>query len=98
MSANEVRTLAETAAGKALAPWRRRAVRRSRPSWQTELATDACMLAAAVGVAEAGASQAGISHVPPPWVGAFPLLTLLLLRGRGVYQTRLFLRTLDDLR
>ncbi|HZB85851.1 MAG TPA: sugar transferase [Gaiellaceae bacterium] len=98
MSANEVRTLAEAAAGKALAPWRRRAERRSRPSWETELATDACMLAAAVGVAEAGASQAGIPHVPVPWLVAFPLLTLLLLGARGMYQARLFLRTLDDLR
>jgi exopolysaccharide biosynthesis polyprenyl glycosylphosphotransferase len=64
----------------------------------SQVVIDIMMLAVASVAAELASPQAGVQHTPWPWVLAFPLLVVLLLRIRGLYYPRLFPSTLDQVR
>jgi exopolysaccharide biosynthesis polyprenyl glycosylphosphotransferase len=56
------------------------------------------MLALATFAAEVASPHAGVRPTPWPWLVAFPVLVIFLLRIRGLYYPRLFPSTLDQVR
>jgi exopolysaccharide biosynthesis polyprenyl glycosylphosphotransferase len=64
----------------------------------SQVVIDILMLAVASVAAELASPRAGVERTPWPWMLAFPLLVVLLLRVRGLYYPRLFPSTLDQVR
>jgi exopolysaccharide biosynthesis polyprenyl glycosylphosphotransferase len=56
------------------------------------------MLLAAIAATELGATAAGVEHVPVVWLVIFPLLVLVGLYGRSMYDWHIRLQALDDVR
>jgi exopolysaccharide biosynthesis polyprenyl glycosylphosphotransferase len=70
-----------------------------RGSWaRGALLLDAAMLVAAALATQLGAADAGVVRLPLLWLLSYPALVVLLLRLRGMYDWRLRLQALDDLR
>ena len=68
-------------------------------SWaRGALLLDGLMLAAAALLSELTATRAGIVQTAPVWLGVYSLLAVVLLARRGLYNWRLRLSVLDNLK
>jgi exopolysaccharide biosynthesis polyprenyl glycosylphosphotransferase len=73
--------------------------RDARLNWAAAcFATDAVTLAAAAVASMVGAHQGGFAISFSPWTLAFCVLTIALFQNRGLYQLRLRIPVLDDVR
>jgi exopolysaccharide biosynthesis polyprenyl glycosylphosphotransferase len=82
-----------------VAPARAAAASNEARGWPRALLTlDVAMLGAAAAVAELGAPRAGIPSMPLGTLLGFPAVVLAILTFRGMYQPRLSIAALDDLR
>jgi len=70
-----------------------------RAAWALAcVAVDGTMLVLAALATSVGAYAGGFSAAPTPWTLAFAVLAVTLFQARGLYELRLQLRTIDDVR